>query len=181
MDHLDKEHGAPDASSDSSSQGHTDYPVGYAKPPMIRRFKSGEPGNRRGRPRGSKNRKTIVREIANEVHTVTEDGRRRRRSTLELMLLALRNLAVSGTVRAFRAYEKYLAKFEPQTRSKLGYMIAPPEMTEEEVRAEAERMNEEGRAQDLAEAMKKSRQSAGPSPDSGGPGGPAGARRLGPP
>ncbi len=137
---------------------------------MVRRFKLGESGNRRGRSRGSKNRKTIVRKIANEMHTVTEDGRQRRRSTLELMLLALRNLAAEGKTRNFRVYNKYLAKFEPQTRSKLGYLVVPPELTEEEVRAEAEEMNKEGRAHDLAEAMKASRRSTGKSPEIGGPG-----------
>ena len=177
MDNQDKDYGAPATSPDAGSQSPNDYPVGYGRPPMVRRFKLGESGNRRGRSRGSKNRKTIVRKIANEMHTVTEDGRQRRRSTLELMLLALRNLAAEGKTRNFRVYNKYLAKFEPQTRSKLGYLVMPPELTEEEVRAEAEEMNKEGRARDLAEAMKTSRQSAGQSPEFGGPSGPAGAGR----
>ncbi len=177
MDHIDKDGNAPDAFSETESPEIPDYTVGYGKPPLIRRFKSGESGNRRGRPRGSKNRKTIVRKIANEMHTVTEDGRQRRRSTLELMLLALRNLAAEGKARNFRVYNKYLAKFEPQTRSNLGYLVVPAESTEEEVRAEAEEMNKEGRARDLAEAMKTSRQSAGQSPEFGGPSGPAGAGR----
>ena len=148
MDHIDKEGRAPGASLESDSQRPTDYPVGYGKPPKIRRFKSGESGNRRGRPRGSKNRKTIVREIANEMHTLTEDGQKRRRSTLELMLLALRNRAADGNVRAFRAYQKYLAKFEPQeTHSKLGVLVVPAPMTPEEGIAEAEKLNAEARAQ----------------------------------
>jgi len=72
---------------------------------MQRRFKSGESGNRQGRPHGSKNRKTIAREFANEMHWATEDGQRRRRSTLELMLLALRYRAADGNVPAFRTYK----------------------------------------------------------------------------
>ncbi len=126
MDRIDKEEGAPDESPETDSPEIPDYTVGYGKPPLIRRFKPDQSGNRRGRPRGSKNRKTIVREIANEMHTVTEDGQGRRRSTLELMLLALRNLMAEGNVRASRAYNKTLAKYEPQdSRRKYGYLVMP--------------------------------------------------------
>ena len=110
-----------DHSDETGSTPETDTPeddaLGYGNPPMIRRFKSGESGNPKGRPRGSKNRKTIVRQIANEMHTVTENGQRRRLSTLALMLLALRNQALAGNVRAFRAYKKLVAKYEPQETS----------------------------------------------------------------
>ena len=41
-------------------------------PPTCRRFI--ESGNPRGRPKGAKNRKTIVKAIANEMHSVTEGG-----------------------------------------------------------------------------------------------------------
>jgi hypothetical protein len=154
MDHIDKEGCAPDASLESDPQGLTDYSVGYGKPPMIRRFKSGDSGNRRGRLRGSKNRKTIVREIANEMHTLTEDGGRRRRSTLELMLLALRNRAAEGNARAFREYQKYLAKFEPQeTHSNVGVLVAPAGMTPEEAIAEGEKANEKTRARRAAQSQ----------------------------
>ncbi len=133
MDRIDKEEDAPDESPETDSPEIPDYTVGYGNPPLKGRFKEGQSGNRRGRPRGSKNRKTIVREIANEAHAVTEDGQRRQRSTLELILLTLRNRAAEGDVRAFRAYTKYLAKFEPQeTHSKGGYLVVPAEMTPEE-------------------------------------------------
>ena len=116
--------------------------MGYGKPPLIRRFKSGQSGNRRGRPRGSKNRKTIMREIAPEMHAVTEDGQRRRRSTLALMLLALRNRAADGNVRALRAYTKYLAKYEPQEADpNVGVLVAPAELTFEEYIEKGEKEN----------------------------------------
>ena len=157
MDHMDKKSGAPDAPAESDSDGLTDYSVGYGKPPLIRRFKPHQSGNRRGRPRGSKNRKTIVREIANEMHSIAEHGRRRRRSTLELMLLAFRNHAATGKVQAFRAYQKYLAKFEPQdTNSNLGVLVVSAPMTFEETIAYAKKVNEEARARRYAKSMKNS-------------------------
>ncbi len=147
MDNNDKAVNAWDTSSETDSTEVPEYTVGHGNPPLERRFKSGESGNRKGRPRGSKNRKTIIREIANEMHTVVKDGQRRRRSTLELMLLALRNRAVEGNVRAFRAYQKYLAKYEPQeTNSKLGVLVAPAPMTAEEFIEHAEKSNAEADA-----------------------------------
>ncbi len=153
MDPIDKAGRMPDAASAMDSPEITNYAVGYGKPPLTRRFKSGRSGNRRGRPRGSKNCKTIVREIANEMHPVTEDGRLRRRSILEFMLLALRNLAAEGNVRAFREYKKYLAKFDPrETDSKLGYIVLSADVTVEEAIAEGEKANAEARARGAAES-----------------------------
>ncbi len=153
MDPIDTAGRMPDAASEMDSPEITNYAVGYGKPPLTRRFKSGRSGNRRGRPRGSKNCKTIVREIANEMHTVTEDGRLRRRSILEFMLLALRNRAAEGDVRAFRAYKKYLAKFDPrETDSNLGYSVLSADVTPEEAIAEGEKANAEARARRAAES-----------------------------
>ena len=153
MDPIDRAGRMPDAASEMDSPEITNYAVGYGKPPLTRRFKSGQSGNRRGRPRGSKNCKTIVREIANEMHAVTEDGRLRRRSILEFMLLALRNRAAEGDVRAFRAFRKYLAKFDPrETDSKLGYIVLSADVTPEEAIAEGEKANAEARARREAES-----------------------------
>ncbi len=86
----------------------------------------------------------------NEMHTVTEDGRRRRRSTIELMLIAFRNRAVEGNPRAFREYRKCLAKYEPQaSNSKLGYLVVPAPITVEDAIAMNEKLNEEGCARHL--------------------------------
>jgi hypothetical protein len=87
------------------------------------------------------------------MHAVTEDGRLRRRSILEFMLLALRNRAAEGDVRAFRAYKKYLAKFDPrETDSKLGYIVLSADVTPEEAIAEGEKANAEARARRAAES-----------------------------
>jgi len=39
-----------------------EQPVGYGNPPKESRFKKGQSGNRRGRPKGSKNLKTDLTE-----------------------------------------------------------------------------------------------------------------------
>ena len=111
--------------------------AGYRNPPLETRFAPGQSGNRRGRPRGAKGHKQIVRKIANEMHSVVEDGKRRSRSTLELVLLQLRNLAAQGNVQAFRAYNNLLAKYSPQpTKARGGYLIVPEVRTIEEFERE---------------------------------------------
>src|ERR1700712_5404851 len=55
-----------------------DYEVGYCRPPVATRFTT--TGNPKGRPKGSKNYATILREKLNAKVTVREGGRRRRMS-----------------------------------------------------------------------------------------------------
>jgi hypothetical protein len=42
-----------------------DYDVGYGKPPPHTQFQKGVSGNPRGRPKGSKNLKTLARKVMN--------------------------------------------------------------------------------------------------------------------
>ena len=49
-----------------------DYQVGYGKPPRHTRFKRGQSGNPRGRPREAKNLPTLLTEALNERVIVAE-------------------------------------------------------------------------------------------------------------
>ena len=122
-------------------QSPTDEAVGYCKPPMCRRFKAS--GNPNGRPPGSKNRKTIVKAVANEMHTVPENGKRRQRSMLELVLLRLRNMALEGKdPRALDEIHRLTKAYEPQVADGVGgYLVVPATATEEESIAEAAKHN----------------------------------------
>ncbi len=132
--------------SDQENHGPEQPPandeVGYGKPPMRRRFKVS--GNPKGRPRGSKNRKTIVKTVANEMHSVPENGKRRRLSTLGLVLLRLRNLALEGkSVRAIDEFHRLLKVYQPQeARVRGGVLVVPAPMSQEEWIAKMERKNE---------------------------------------
>ncbi len=98
--------------NDGSEQPPAHEEVGYGKPPTRRRFKKS--GNLKGRPKGSRNRKTIVKAVANEMHTVLENGKRRRRSTLDLVLLRLRNMALKeGNDRAFEEFHRLIKAYQP--------------------------------------------------------------------
>lgn len=96
--------------------------------PKTGRFRKGG-SRRRGRPRGAKNRKTILIEIANERHTFIEGGNARRRTTLDLLLLSLRNAAVAGNIRAVHAYEDYLRRYDAIGDGKKYGLLVVPEGT----------------------------------------------------
>jgi hypothetical protein len=66
-----------------------DYEVGYKKPPVGTRFKPGQSGNRKGRPKKSRNLKSdLLDELAERI-AVREGSRTRRISKQRAMVKAL--------------------------------------------------------------------------------------------
>ena len=74
--------------------------VGYGRPPKEHRFKSGESGNRRGRPKGSKNEATIIEDLLSRKIEVRENGKARRISLLEAILLKFAEDALRGNAKS---------------------------------------------------------------------------------
>lgn len=79
-----------------------DYEIGYGKPPRHTRFRKGQSGNPRGRPKGSRNFATELDEILNAPVPVTENGRKTQVSTRMAVLLRLREKALKGDPRAIK-------------------------------------------------------------------------------
>jgi hypothetical protein len=77
-----------------------DDKVGYGKPPKKAQFKEGESGNPRGRPRGTKNLKTDLREELGERITIREGERVLKISKQRAILKSLYAKAVKGDPRA---------------------------------------------------------------------------------
>jgi hypothetical protein len=77
-----------------------DYEVGRGKPPLHTRFKPGQSGNPKGRPKGVRNFQTDVQATLNAPVKVTRQGKRRKLSTQEAALLRLREKALGGDARA---------------------------------------------------------------------------------
>ena len=77
-----------------------DYEIGYGKPPEETRFRKGQSGNSKGRPKGTRNFKTDLREALAKPVTVREAGRADTISSQRAALLQLRNKALTGDVRA---------------------------------------------------------------------------------
>jgi len=77
-----------------------DYEVGRGKPPLHSRFKPGQSGNPKGRPKGVRNFKTDVQATLEAPVKVTRDGKPRKLSTQAAALLRLREKALGGDARA---------------------------------------------------------------------------------
>jgi hypothetical protein len=78
----------------------TEQRVGYRWPPLTTRFRAGQSGNPRGRPRGARNLSTVVAAALSERVAINENGRRRRITKLEAAIKQLVNRAASGEARA---------------------------------------------------------------------------------
>jgi Family of unknown function (DUF5681) len=87
---------------DSAADADAPDPVGYRRPPKHAQFKPGQSGNPRGRPAGVKSLSDIVRKIVGQKVTITENGRMRRISRLEAILLRAAGEASRGDARALR-------------------------------------------------------------------------------
>lgn len=87
---------------------------GYRKPPKSSRFKPGQSGNKRGRPKGSSNLKTDLNKLMTKRIAVREDGEVRHVTGQEAMLLSLFEKAVRGDFKASTQLFAMLMKLEIQ-------------------------------------------------------------------
>ena len=79
------------------------YDGGYKKPPKATRFRRGQSGNPRGRPRGSKSCKTVAAEELNKRVTVFEGGKRKQITWMRaLMKRAIKDAVTKGDVRMLK-------------------------------------------------------------------------------
>jgi hypothetical protein len=74
--------------------------VGYACPPLHSRFKAGQSGNLHGRPRHTRNLKTILQQALTDRITIREGDKRRTISRLEGVVLRQIEGALKGSDRA---------------------------------------------------------------------------------
>lgn len=106
--------------------------MGYKAPPEAHQYKKGKSGNPRGRPKGAKGKRQIAEKVLLEKHEVVEGDRKVQRTTLELILLTLRNKSFEGSNRAFKDLEKLAAKYDPQPQTKRpGLLVVPGRLTME--------------------------------------------------
>lgn len=76
--------------------------VGYCNPPEHSRFKTGQSGNPRGRPKGTLNMATVLERTLREKVAITENGKRKIITKLEAAIKQLTNKAASGELKALQ-------------------------------------------------------------------------------
>lgn len=76
------------------------YKVGKGRPPKDWQYKPGQSGNPRGRPKGSLNKSTILRNVLNEKVALPDGDKSRLVSKSEAVIQALTAKAMEGNPRA---------------------------------------------------------------------------------
>ncbi|UWU90609.1 DUF5681 domain-containing protein [Bradyrhizobium sp. CB1015] len=114
----DKKMGTTEADgTEVGSRGASTGAVGYGNPPKHSQFKPGQSGNPKGRPKGSRNFKTDLRETLQSPVNVTQHGREKRITTQRATLEMLRAKALRGDQRALEQLIRLLEKYdEPEAR-----------------------------------------------------------------
>jgi len=97
-----------------SKLDHDSFAVGYGKPPEKSRFKKGVSGNPTGRPKGSLNFFSVVEKALNTMVNVTEGGRRKSRSKLEVAITQVTNKAAAGNLPAFKTIMSLMPAMQTQ-------------------------------------------------------------------
>jgi hypothetical protein len=104
----------------TNKKNTNDYEVGYKKPPKHSQFKKGQSGNKKGRPKGSKNANTLIHEIANKEITVRAKNGKLIKTTLFAVMFE--NLTTSGIKNDVAS-----AKLAVEIMKKAGYFDVPEE------------------------------------------------------
>ena len=94
------------------------YDVGYKKPPKSGQIKPGERRNPNGRPKGSKNFNTILRQLMEKPMTMIIDGNKLKVSGREAIAYRVFQKAVSGDPRCIDILRSIESDFELQSAQK---------------------------------------------------------------
>lgn len=101
----------------SRPEDKADYAVGYGKPPIASRFKPGQSGNSKGRPKSARSLNTIVRDTLTQKVVVRTPSGDKRISRIEAALHKAVELAMKGNPRVLAQLIKLYAEAVPEAKS----------------------------------------------------------------
>jgi Family of unknown function (DUF5681) len=111
------------------SGGERTYDVGRGKPPKHTRFKPGQSGNPRGRPKGSRNTATILQEKLDAKVEVREGGKIKRMSKREIGILkAVNKFAETGNIATMLAFARTLGESAEAKASAVAASSSQPDL-----------------------------------------------------
>ena len=111
-------------------------------PPEGSKFKKGTSGNPKGRPRGSRNLKTIIMQAARHKVSATIAGKTRRISNIQATAMQLATKAASGNPAAMGKFLDWVDEFETRADAAKPSQFPLSEPDLEVLRAVYERMKQ---------------------------------------
>ena len=97
---MSKKNDPNDSKNSSEKPGPDSYEIGYGKPPKHSRFRKGQTGNPKGRPKGTRNFRTDVNDVLRTPVKLRSNGKTRNLSTQLAGLMRLREDALKGDAKA---------------------------------------------------------------------------------
>jgi hypothetical protein len=97
-------HGQGSDSEPATPDLKGDYDVGYRRPPRHSRWRPGQSGNPKGRPKGARNLRTEIQAVLGEMVQVKRGGKVIRVSAQMAALLRLLEKALNGDIRALNVF-----------------------------------------------------------------------------
>src|SRR5208282_1589858 len=94
---------------DEGRSKNDEYEVGYRKPPKHSRFKKGQSGNPRGKPRGTKNSATLLKQALLASVLVKQNGHQTKTTKLRVIVTRLIHQAMKGDYPSIRLLIRYAA------------------------------------------------------------------------
>jgi hypothetical protein len=91
--------------------------VGYGRPPSHTRFKAGQSGNPKGRPKNRKNIATLLLEVLDEKLPIREGDKTKTVSKAEAMIRATVIKALKGDAKSFQMLMELLEKIRQEQKS----------------------------------------------------------------
>ena len=99
----------PDQPSDRDNE---ESPLGYKNPPTRTRFKKGQSGNPKGRPKGSSNPDKMLEKILNQKITIREGENIQEVKKIEAIMIQRVNKAIKGGFKESEAILRVLRSIE---------------------------------------------------------------------
>ena len=107
--------------------------VGYGNPPVHSRFKPGQSGNKKGRPKATPNMADMVYKELSEVQTIEKDGEKVRITVLQMVVKQLIRSAAKSNARALLTviplYEEGLARRVKADQAAIVAKIPRPDLS----------------------------------------------------
>jgi hypothetical protein len=120
---------APEVTEPQQAKAAAGYAIGYGKPPVATRFKRGQSGNPKGRPKAAKGLGTIVRDTMTQKVAVRTPSGERRISRIEAALHKTVELAMKGNPRALAQLIKLYDDAVPEAKSSAGEQVLTEDLT----------------------------------------------------